>query len=90
MVPPFAFNQLLAGQRSVIGQTKHPVFSITTGLPEVRMASQNAIVAVTEQDGWFFYATSVGKDEVTNQPVQFISGYAIKRGTRQIIYWSTW
>jgi hypothetical protein len=36
MVPPFAYNQLLAGQRSVIGQTKHPVFSIAAGLPDMR------------------------------------------------------
>jgi hypothetical protein len=90
MVPPFAYNQLLAGQRSVIGQTKHPVFSIAAGLPDARLASKNPIVALTEQDGWFFYATSVVEDGVTLQPVQFISGLAIKRGSRQILYWSTW
>jgi hypothetical protein len=90
MVPPFAFGQLLTGQRSVIGQTRHRVFSINGGLANVRMVSQNPIVAATEQGGWFFYATSVATDDATHQPVQFISGYAIQRGSRQVIYWSTW
>jgi hypothetical protein len=90
LVPPFAFSQLSAGGRSVMGKTKHRVYSISDGLPDVRMTSNNPIVAVTDQDGWFFFATSVATDAATHQPVQFISGYAIRHGGRQIVYWSTW
>ena len=99
LVPPFAFSQLSAGRLSVVGQTKHRVYSISDGLPDVRMASKNPIVAATDQDGWFFFATSVVKDvfdtslatdATTPQPVEFISGYAIRHGSRQIVYWSTW
>jgi hypothetical protein len=100
-VPPFAFSQLSAGRLSVMGQTKHRVYSISDGLPDVRAVSKNQIVAATDQDGWFFFATSVAKgsfdldnspatDVTTPQPVQFISGYAIRHGSRQIVYWSTW
>jgi hypothetical protein len=89
-VPPFAFSQLSAGRLSVMGQTRHRVYSISDGLRDVRVTSQNPIVAVTDQDGWFFYATSVATDAATHQPAQFISGYAIRHGSRQIVYWSTW
>jgi hypothetical protein len=90
LVPQFAFSQLSGGRLSVVGHTTHRVYSITDGLPDVRMTSKNPIVAATDQDGWFFFATSVATKTATDQPAQFISGYAIRRGTRQIIYWSTW
>jgi hypothetical protein len=90
VVPPFAFSQLSAGRLSVMGQTKLRVYSISDGLPDVRMVSKNPIVAATDQDGWFFFATSVARDSTTLQPVQFISGYAIRHGSRQIVYWSVW
>ena len=51
LVPPFAFGQLSAGRLSVVGQTKHKVYSISDGLPDVRTASKNPIVAATDQDG---------------------------------------
>ena len=90
IVPPFAFSQLSDGRLSVVGQTKHRVFSISDGLTDVRIISRNPIVAVAEQDGWFFFATSVGTDATIHQPTQFISGYAIRHGGRQIVSWSTW
>ena len=90
LVPQFAFSQLSAGRLSVMGQTRHRVYSISDGLPDVRVTSQNPIVAATDQAGWFFFATSVATDTTTHQPTQFISGFAIRRGSRQIVYWSTW
>jgi hypothetical protein len=90
LVPSSAFSQLSVGRLSIKGQAKHRVFSISDGLPDVRMVSKNPIVAATDQDGWFFFATSVARDEATDQPVEFISGYAIRHGSQQIVYWSTW
>lgn len=99
VVPPLAFHQLQPGFRKVVRRTDHKVFSIGDGLPDVRAASNSPIVAATEQDGWFFYATSATSGEVdkpdsavarTTQHPQFIAGYAIKRGTREIYYWSVW
>lgn len=90
LVPQFAFSQLSAARQSVAGQTRHRVFSISGGLSDVRAISKNPIVAATDQDGWFFFATSVATDADTRQPTEFISGYAIRRGSREIIYWSTW
>jgi hypothetical protein len=66
------------------------VYSISDGLPDVRTASKNPIVAATDQDDWFFFATSVATDATTHQPTQFISGFAVRHGSRQIVYWSTW
>jgi hypothetical protein len=90
VVPDLAFKQLSADQRSVVGQARRRVFSIPEGLFDVRRVSPDPIVATTGQSGWFFYATSVATNSVTQQPGQFISGYAIQRGTRRIIYWSVW
>jgi len=104
LVPSFAFSQLSAGRLSVVGQARHRVFSISDGLPDVRAVSKNPIVDATDQDGWFFFATSVvagvydtgffdklpAKVVTIHLPTQFISGYAIRHGDRQIVYWSTW
>jgi hypothetical protein len=102
LVPPFAFSQLSAGRLSIVGQARHRVFSISDGLPDVRTVSKNPIVDATDQDGWFFFATSVASvvagvfdtspaaDVTIHLPTQFISGYAIRHGSRQIVYWSTW
>src|SRR5260370_39670617 len=73
VVPPFAFSQVSAGRLSVMGQTRHRVFSISDGLPDVRLVSQNPIIAATDQDGWFFFAISIATDATTDQPAQFIS-----------------
>jgi hypothetical protein len=103
LVPPLAFRQLSAGL-SIVGQARHRVFSISDGLPDVRTVSKNPIVDATDQDGWFFFATSAAagvfptsffdtlpaKDVTIHLPTQFISGYAIRHGSRQIVYWSTW
>lgn len=88
VVPDLAFNQLSADQRNVVGQAGRQVFSIRDGWWDVRRISTHSIVATTRQNGWFFYATAVATDSPTHQPGQFISGYAIQRGTRRIIYWS--
>jgi hypothetical protein len=91
MVPEFAFEgQLIARNRKVIGQAGKEVFSISGGLSDVRRVSPIPIVAATEQDGWFFYATATFQDATTHQPDGFISGCAVKRGSRQIIEWSVW
>jgi hypothetical protein len=66
------------------------VSSLEGGLPYVQKASKQPIVAMSESKGWFFYATSVARDEKTGEPVFFISGYAIKRDGRQVIEWSVW
>jgi hypothetical protein len=65
-----------------------PVSCLEAGLHY--LPSERPILAMAESKGWFFYATSVVRDGKTGEPVSFISGYAIKRGGRQVIGWSVW
>ena len=67
-----------------------PVTSLEGGLRSVQKVSTRPILAMAESKGWFFYATSVARDAKTDEPVYFISGYAVKRDGRRVIRWSVW
>jgi hypothetical protein len=67
-----------------------PVISLEAGLSQLQKYSKHPIVAMAESEGWFFYATSAVTDGKTGEPLQFISGYAIKRGGCRVIGWSVW
>jgi len=90
MVPKLAFKQLAAKDRKVLGQARNKIHSLGEGLPVARAVSALPILAVADQDGWFFYATATFTDATTHQPVGFISGLAIRHGTRDIFTWSIW
>ena len=67
-----------------------PVTSLEAGLLQVKKTSDRPILAMAERGGWFFYATSVVRDDKTGAPVSMISGYAIKRDGRRVIGWGVW
>lgn len=68
-----------------------PVCSLQDGLSYLQKASRQPIVAMAESEGWFFYATTAGVgDEKKGELSLFISGYAIKRGSRQVVEWGVW
>jgi hypothetical protein len=90
MVPKLAFKQLAAKNRKSLGQARNKIHSLEEGLPVVRAVSALPIIAVAEQNGWFFYATATFTDDTTHQPNGFVSGLAIRHGTRDIICWSIW
>src|SRR5262245_4960221 len=74
-VDPLAFRQLTSGTPGVVAATPVPVPSLERGLPFVRKASKEPILAMAESRGWFFYATAVARDG-RGRPEFFISGYA--------------
>jgi hypothetical protein len=57
----------------------------------VQKAFKRPIVAMAESEGWYFYATCafLGDDD-DGESTYFVSGYAIKRGSRQVVEWSVW
>jgi len=67
-----------------------PIPSLEAGLACVKRTFDRPILAMAERDGWFFYATSVARDQDTDEPVYMISGYTIKRDGRRIFKWSVW
>src|SRR5262245_26241117 len=74
-----------------ISETPAPVTSLADGLPYVQKASRLPILAMSESEEWFFYATSVGRDLYGRPQGVFTSGYAIKRGGCQVIpCWPRW
>lgn len=85
-----ALTQLTSESRKVASTVAKPVSTIGEGLPQVQKVSPRPILALAEQEDWFFYATATATDQTTHQPVSFIAGYAIKKGGREIIQWSVW
>lgn len=90
LVPETVFKQLNAKKRTILAQSRNKIHSLGEGLPAVRAVSLLPVVAVAEQDGWFFYATGIFTDATTHQPVGFITGLAVRRGSREIIGWGIW
>jgi hypothetical protein len=82
--------QLTSKTRKIAGETATSLSALMQGLPAVQRVSSRPVLAVAEQENWFFYATSIATGQTTHQPVSFLGGYAIKRGGREIIEWSVW
>jgi hypothetical protein len=82
-------SQITSTTPVVAFDTPAPMSSLEEGLPCVQKGIDKPVLAMTEKDGWFIYATSVGRDE-NEKVVLMISGYAIKRDGRKVIGWSAW
>jgi hypothetical protein len=94
-VASFTTNGLLNVGKSATPMPGHeapkPVATLHGGLSHVQKAFKRPIVAMTETDGWFFYATvAFLGDAKDGEGAFFISGYAMKRGSRQVVEWSVW
>jgi hypothetical protein len=70
----------------VVAEAPAPVTSLEEGLPHAQKASKLPILAMSESEGRFYYATSVARDGYGRPRGVFNSGYAIKRGGRQVIF----
>ena len=90
LFPDRVFKQLTAKNRKVVGVARERVHSLSDGLAVARAADALSIGAVAEVKGWYFYADAVFTDANTGKPIGFISGVAIKHGTKEVIGWSTW
>ncbi len=84
-----ALRQLMSAPPKPAHQAPVPVTSLEGGLPHARKASMRPILAMSESQGWFIYATVVARDK-NGRPVYIISGCGIKRGGRQVRYFSVW
>jgi hypothetical protein len=80
------------GQRpSVVAEACAPVTSLEAGLPHAQRASKRPILAMAESEHWFYYATAVGPDGLGRPNGVLVEGYAIKRGSRQVVQaWGGW
>jgi hypothetical protein len=75
----------------VVAEAPAPVTSLEGGLSLAQKASKLPILAMSESETWFYYATYVGRDGYGRPRGVFNSGYAIRRGGRQVIFaWSGW
>jgi hypothetical protein len=98
-----AFLQLESAPIALMA--RQPVTSIKSALkilPDVQKVAVRPIVAVTEYKGWFWYGMDAYYDKgkyqfitYSENPeagkiVGFIDGYAVKKGHRNVLYWSTW
>jgi hypothetical protein len=89
-VDPLAFKQVSTASPELGYDVPRPVTSLKGGLPAVQKAADHPIIAMAESKGWFFYATSAVRDGQTGKPVFFLSGYAVKRGTRRVVGFGVW
>jgi hypothetical protein len=89
-VMTIALKQVTSASPELGFDVATPVTSLEAGLLQVKKTTDRSILAMAERGGWFFYATSVVRDEKTDEPVSMISGYAIKRDGWRVIRWSVW
>jgi len=80
-----SFESGTSARSKGVPETPAPVTSLAEGLPYAQKASRRPILAMSETEEWFFYATSVGRDGYGRPQGVFTSGYAIKRGGCQVI-----
>jgi hypothetical protein len=85
-----ALKQVTSASKELGYDVPTPVASLEAGLLQVKKTSDRPILAMAERGGWFFYATSVARDQKTGAPVLMISGHAIKRDGRRVIGWGVW
>ena len=85
-----ALKQVTSASPELGHEVPTPVASLEAGLLHLKKTSDRPILAMAERGGWYFYATSVARDNKTDEPVYMISGYAIKRDGRRVIRWSVW
>jgi hypothetical protein len=87
-----ALNQFGGNITNVVGQTSFPVRSLTQGLAPVRQVADYPLIAMTEYRGWFWYFRSVDmvKNWDTNTVSSPLGGYAIRKGGREVRWWSMW
>jgi hypothetical protein len=92
-VSSFDFNQLVnvvKNSRPMAGnEAPKPVTSLQDGLRHVQKAFNRPVVAMSESEGWYFYATkAMFNDQKNPTSAFFVSGYVIKRDSRQVVEWN--
>lgn len=88
-IQPLVMEQLKPDRQKSVGKSVQPVSSVEGGLTDVIRISQSPILAATEHEGFYFYATGGARDQDGNL-VSWLSGYAIQRNRREIFTWSIW
>lgn len=71
------FNQ---GAPPILLRSGRPIFSLEQGLPDVQRISKQPLLAMTEYNGWLWYATDVARDASSQSVGNFLSGYAVQKG----------
>ena len=76
---------------TVVAETCAPVTSLDAGLPLAQRACKRPIVAMAESEDWFYFATAVSRDGLGRPNGVLVEGFAIKRGSRQVVQaWGGW
>ena len=84
-----AFKQLKRGDAKVVLKLDKSAGSMNAALTDVRRVSGKSIISMVEYEGWYWFASSVVRNE-RGWPRVYIAGYAVEKGGRQVIEWSVW
>jgi hypothetical protein len=60
--------------------SRQPAFSMEQGLSGVQRISRKPVVAMTQYNNWYWYATDVERDANTQAIQTFLGGYAVQKG----------
>lgn len=85
-----AMKQVSHPDALVVLRMDQPAEALLATLREIQNLSNHPIVAMTEYDGWFWFATDVARESDTKTIRTLIKGYAIKKGGRSVFSWSVW
>jgi len=75
-----ALPQFSRGAPPIFLKSKLPAFSLRQTLPDVQNISDRPLLAMTEYNGWFWYATDVAPSPDPQAIGAFVSGYAVQKG----------
>lgn len=85
-----ALAHLSHGNAPVVLKMPSPVQSSAQVLPELQRIGERPIVAMTEYKNWLWFATDVARDAQTGAVRVFIGGYAVHKGSRDVLKWGVW
>jgi hypothetical protein len=85
-----ALAQVSRPDPAAVLRTTIPVQAATDVLPEIQKVDGRPIVAVTEFQGWLWFATDVARNSETQAVGMFIAGYAVRKGGNVVVKWSVW
>jgi hypothetical protein len=75
-----ALPQFSRGAPPIFLRSERPIYTVEQGLPEVQRVAKQPLLAMTEYNGWLWYATDVTPDGNNQSGGMFRSGYAVQKG----------
>jgi len=85
-----ALAYLNRGSAPVVLKNQTAFQSAAQVLPELQKVAERPILATTEYKNWLWFATDVVHDSQTQTIRTFLGGYAVRKGSHEVLKWGVW